>query len=91
VLVLGFWWLDPATGEAVQFHALIGLAGASLTAVAVASGAFRAPPRATGAVLGAVAGATTAFLCSAALWQFQYAPYALGFAERLAAALPAIG
>jgi hypothetical protein len=37
------------------------------------------------------AAATTLFLCSAALWQFQYGTYAVDLARIVAESLPAIG
>jgi hypothetical protein len=83
--------IDPATGEAIQLHGLVGLSAALATAIAVASTTVGGTVRAVAAVLGIAGGATTLFLLSASLWQLQYAPYALDLARLLAESLPPIG
>lgn len=91
VLVVGMASLDPAVGEALQLHALIGLAAATVVALAVASWPAHRSPGAVAAGLAVAAGVTTLFLAAAALWHLQYGPYALDVAALVAEALPGIG
>jgi uncharacterized membrane protein YgcG len=86
-----FGVIDPAVGEALQFHALVGLATAAVALVAVASWPVHRDARAVAVGLAVPAAATTLFLCSAALWQFQYGTYAVDLARIVAESLPAIG
>lgn len=86
-----FTALDPAVGEALQFHALVGLATAALGLVSVATWPVYRDARAVAVGVAVPAGATTLFLCSAALWQLQYGTYALDVARMIAESLPAIG
>lgn len=83
--------LDPAVGEAIQLHGLVGLAGATATTLTVAGTAVGHPGRRVAVVIGTVGGLTTLLLLSGAFWQFQYAPHALDLARLLAESLPPIG
>jgi hypothetical protein len=84
-IVLG--WLDPALGEAVQLHALLGL-GVAVIGAAVVTGRTlapsRVPPRAVAVGIGIVGGATTVFLLLAATEYFTYGPFAFDTAGRIA-------
>lgn len=73
LLVVYLWWIDAARGEAVQAHALIGLAVAALVAgwaVVDASGYRNDRLGAVG--LGLAAAAGTVFLVLAGLWHFAF-------------------
>ncbi|MFB6311110.1 MAG: hypothetical protein ABEH64_08005, partial [Salinirussus sp.] len=90
-LLLGYPLIDPAVGEAVQLHGLIGLGAAvGLGAVAVSWPLHRRAD-ALAVALGLTAGVTLLFLLSAAFWQFRYGPFALDVARLVAEALPVIG
>jgi hypothetical protein len=91
LFVVGGTTLDPAVGEAIQLHGLVGLSAATATAFAVAGTTVGGTARTAAGGLGVAAGVTTIFLLSASLWQFQYAPYALDLARLLAESLPPIG
>jgi hypothetical protein len=64
--------LDPAIGEAMQFHALVGLAAAAIAALAVVSWPVHGNSRAIGAGLALTAGLTTVFLVFAKVEYFSY-------------------
>jgi len=83
VLAVNLTWLNLAIGEAMQFHALLWLASASLFAVwTTGAGLKPDADRRTGAVVFAIpAGLTTVFLLFTGLVYFQYGQYALPIVE----------
>jgi len=81
-------WLDPAVGEAMQFHALVGLATGGVAALCAASWPLHEDPRVTGIGLAVPAGATTLFLLFSTLEYFPYGPYALDVVRLLAESIP---
>jgi len=85
--------LDLALGEAVQFHALANLGGATVCAGAVL-GRTVAPDyvssRTVAVGLALPAGLTTAYLLLSGVVYFQYGPFALDFVRILATHLPAV-
>ncbi|MFW5918437.1 MAG: hypothetical protein ACOCR0_03035 [Haloferacaceae archaeon] len=85
---LAFLALDPAIGEAMQFHALLNLvvAGVATGVILVDSLAERELP--VGTVVGAVGGAGTALYALAGIEYFTYGRFALPIAEWLSAAIP---
>ena len=82
--------VDPALGEAVQFHALVNLATATALSIAVV-GRTIAPARVgrrwVTTTLGVAAGATTIYVCFAAFAYFTYGSFALDGVEVLAKSL----
>ncbi|MDS0219822.1 hypothetical protein NDI54_00460 [Haloarcula sp. S1AR25-5A] len=85
--------LDLALGEAVQFHALVNLAGAAVCGGTVLSCTLapdHVPSRAVAVGLALPAGLTTAYLLLSGVVYFQYGPFALDFVRVLATHLPAI-
>jgi len=90
LLVLGLAAMDPGLGEAVQFHAVLGLSLGLLLAVWVVAGSLSdAVPDEPGAVLLALtAGGGTVFLLLSGIEYFDYAgPFALPIVRVLAEAL----
>jgi hypothetical protein len=80
------WWLDPALGEAVQFHALLGLTVAVIAAVVVSGRALapsRVPPRTVAVGVALAGGATTVFLLLSSVEYFTYAPFAFDVTGRI--------
>lgn len=86
VAILGA--IDPALGEAMQFHALVNLGLAVLTAVALLVGPATSRLRPAAVSLGVTAAATTLFLGLAGLVYFPYGPPVLPVSEFLAGLLP---
>ena len=73
LLVLYQWAIDATMGEAVQTHALVGLATAGLLAAwAVADGLGRRRDRLGAVALGLAAAAGAAFVLLAGLWHFAF-------------------
>ncbi len=91
VLLLAGVVLDPATGEAIQLHGLVGLTVAAVTGLTVTGTAVGGSERMVAIVVGIAGGVTTVFLLSASVWQFQYAPYALDHVRLIAESLPPTG
>jgi len=93
----GFVALDPAIGEAMQLHALIGLAAAAVTVASVGVWPLQADPRLSALALAVAGGTTTAFLLATGFEYFQYRvpgnpyagePFALGLVRVLAESVP---
>jgi len=82
--------LDPAVGEAVQFHALLGLASGAVAAVCVLTWGLHDSDRLLAVALALPAGATTVFLILSSLAYFDYGRYALGLTRALAGLLPVV-
>jgi len=85
--------LDLALGEAVQFHALLDLAGAAVCAAAVVGGTVvpdRVPPRVVAVGVALPAGLTTAFVALSGLIYFPYGPHALDAVRIAVEYLPAV-
>lgn len=76
-VIAALWALDPATGEAVQLHALVGIAAAAIVGATTATWPLHRRPRLVAASLGLAAGATTVFLGLAALSYFADGNHAL--------------
>ena len=77
VVVLG--GLDPGLGEAVQFHALVNLAAATVLGLTVTVGTTapsRIPSRVVAAALAAAGGVATSYVFLASLEYFAYGQYA---------------
>jgi len=77
VVVLG--GLDPGLGEAVQAHALVNLAAATVLGLTVTVGTIapnRIPSRVVAAALAAAGGVTTSYVFLASLEYFAYGQYA---------------
>jgi len=64
--------IDPAIGEAMQLHALIGLAAAALAVVAIATWPIHRDRRVVAVGLAVPAGATTVFLLLSGIEYFSY-------------------
>jgi hypothetical protein len=82
--------LDPAVGEAVQFHALLGLASGAVAALCVLTWGLHDSDRLLAVALALPAGATTVFLILSSLAYFDYGRYALGLTRALAGLLPVV-
>ncbi|MBV0903772.1 hypothetical protein [Haloarcula salina] len=85
--------LDLALGEAVQFHALLNLAGAAVCAAVVVGGTVapdRVPSRVVAVGVALPAGLTTAFVALSGLSYFQYGPHALDVVRIAVEYLPAV-
>jgi len=80
--------IDPAVGEAVQFHALVGLASAAVALVCLFTRQIHGSDRAVAVGLALPAGITTLFLTMSSLAYFDYGRYALGLVRVLADLLP---
>ena len=93
VVLGGIVTLDLAVGEAVQYHALVSLATATVCAGAVV-GRTVAPGRITARVtavgLALPAGVATAYVFLAALVYFRYGTYAFDLVRVLAGFLPSL-
>jgi len=73
LLVVYLWTVEASRGEAVQTHALVGLAAAGLVVGWVAAdGAGRRSDRAGAVALGLATAAGTAFVVLAGLWHFAF-------------------
>lgn len=86
VAVLAF--ADPAVGEAMQFHALVGLAAGSVLGAVAVTWPLHRSPRAVATALATAAGVTTIFLALTALAYFPYGEYALAPVRVAADLLP---
>lgn len=80
--------LDPAVGEAVQFHALVGLGTAAGTTACVATWRFHGSDRLLAAAVAVPAGVTTVFLSLSSVAYFDYGRHALGLVRVLAGVVP---
>jgi len=88
-LVLG--WLDPALGEAIQFHALLNLAATTLLGLLVTVRVLwpaRLSPGPVAAGLGVAGGVTTSYIVLASVEYFQYGAYAFDFVRIVARHVP---
>ncbi len=82
--------LDPAVGEAVQFHGLVGLASGAVAALSVVTWRLHGSDRLLAAGLALPAGTTTLFLTLSSLAYFDYGRHALGLVGVLAELLPVL-
>ena len=83
--------LDPALGEAIQFHALVGLCIAAVAAVLVVGRTLapaRVSPRSVAVGVALAGGATTVYLSLASVEYFAYGPFAFDVAGRIARLVP---
>jgi len=80
--------LDPAVGEAMQFHALVNLGAAALLAAAVVSWGIHRREDVVAGAAGLAGGLTTALLVLAALEYVSYGRYAVDLVRVLAGAIP---
>jgi hypothetical protein len=87
-VLAAFVWIDPAIGEAMQFHALLNLAVAGLAAVVVAVGTVRDSGGYVATAIGATGGAGTTLFALAGVEYFTYGEYALPIAGWLSEWLP---
>ncbi|WP_372480247.1 hypothetical protein ACAH01_03525 [Halomicrobium sp. HM KBTZ05] len=88
-VVLGV--LDPALGEAIQFHALLGLCIAAVAAVLVVGRTLvpaRVSPRSVAVGMALAGGATTVYLSLASVEYFAYGPFAFDAVELIARLVP---
>lgn len=98
-VVVVFGWIDPALGEAMQFHALLDLlvAGVATLVVVVAVATDRDQTdvtnrdRSVATAVGAAGGAGTALFALAGLEYFTYGTYALPIAHWLSNLVALIG
>lgn len=83
-------WLDLALGEAMQLHALVGLASATLIAVwsLIEALGIRSDIRIGAVVLALPAALTTLFLVFSGFVYFQYGEYALPLARTVINMIP---
>lgn len=87
-VVVAFVWLDPALGEAMQFHALLNLTVAGLATALVGLGTVGDRGDSVATAIGAVGGAGTALFALAGIEYFTYGEYALPMARWLSEWLP---
>ena len=80
--------LDPAIGEAMQFHALVNLAVAGIAAAVVVLDTVGTRDLPVGTAIGAVGGAGTTLYVLAGIEYFTYGQFALPVAEWLSAVIP---
>lgn len=88
-VVLGV--LDPALGEAIQFHALFGLCVAAVAAVLVVGRTVapdRVSPRSVAIGMAVAGGATTVYLSLASVEYFAYGPFAFDVVGLIARLVP---
>ncbi|WP_018256397.1 hypothetical protein [Halomicrobium katesii] len=88
-VVLGV--LDPALGEAIQFHALLGLCVAAVAAVLVVGRTVapdRVSPRSVAVGVALAGGATTVYLSLASVVYFAYGPFAFDVVGLIARLVP---
>lgn len=82
VLLLGVLSVaDPAVGEAMQLHALAGIAAAAVGALAVLTEPIHEDDRVIAAGIAVPAAATTLLVLAASLLYFQYGPFILDIVE----------
>ena len=74
---------DPAVGEAMQLHALIGLGTAVVGAASLLTSPFHDDEQVVAAGLAVPAAATTLFVLFSRTLYFQYGPFALDFVGRI--------
>ena len=79
--------IDPALGEAMQFHALVHLGVGSVAVLTVAGGAVRDAWRVPASTLGFTAAVTAVFFLFAGVLYFPYGPPMLPVLDPLADAL----
>jgi hypothetical protein len=75
--------VDPAVGEAMQFHALLALVAATVALLTAVSFPVHGDRRLVAVGLAVPAGVTTMFLLLSGIEYFSYGPYALGLAREL--------
>lgn len=85
---LVFVAIDPAIGEAMQFHALVNLAVAGIATLVVALDTVLDRDLPVAAAIGAVGGAGTALYLLAGIESFTYGEFVLPVAEWLSAVMP---
>lgn len=83
--------LDPAVGEAVQLHALVGVGTALLAGATAAAWPVHRDARIAALGVAVPAGATTVFLVFAVLAYFPSGRFALDLVRLAASVLPAVG
>lgn len=87
-VILAFVVIDPAIGEAMQFHALVNLAVAGIVAVVVLADTVSSRDLPVAAAIGAVGGAGTTLYILAGIEYFTYGQFALPVATWLSAVIP---
>ncbi|MFT4922222.1 MAG: putative membrane protein YgcG [Haloarculaceae archaeon] len=91
VVVLGtFAVVDPAIGEAMQFHALVGLGTATIAAGCAITWRLHRDYRVLAVGLALPAGMTTVFLTLSSVAYFDYGTHALGVVREVAGVLPVL-
>jgi len=91
LLVIGALWVaEPAAGEAVQLHALLGGAVAIASVLAVVTWPVHEDLRAVAVGLAVPAAATTLFVVLSTVVYFAYGPFALDLIRVFADALPSL-
>ncbi|WEL16854.1 putative membrane protein [Halorhabdus sp. SVX81] len=87
-VTVAFVALDPAIGEAMQFHALLNLAVAGVVALVVVVDTVLDRDLPVGTAIGAAGGAGTTLYVLAGIEYFTYGEFALPVTEWLSAVIP---
>ncbi|WP_237560486.1 hypothetical protein [Halapricum salinum] len=87
-VVVALGWIDPALGEAMQFHALLNLAVAGVAALIVVVATARDREEGVATAVGTAGGAATTLFVLAGVEYFDYGEYTFAITRWLSELLP---